>query len=185
MSEPWYCLAAPFPPPLRLPDEGVFLRAGLLLREEEPLEAADDDPRFAAALLEALLPPEDFLAVDFLAAFFGAGLLAALFLEPPFLAADLLAAGLLAPPFFAPDFLAPDFLAAGLLAALFLAPDFLEPPFLAAPLDLPEEEPPLDEELRRDDFFAAPFDEDLPPALFLADFFFAAFLVDFAIVNGI
>ena len=74
------------------------------------------------------------------------------------------------------------------LGADFIAPPFLAPPFFAA-LDLPEE-PPLDDELRLDDFFDAPFldapfDEDLPPALFLADFFFAAFLVDFAMFEEI
>ncbi|MGZ8545267.1 MAG: hypothetical protein ACXWV0_08210 [Flavisolibacter sp.] len=122
----------------------------------------------------------DFLALLFLAPDF----LALLFLAPDFFVAlrrkapDLEAAFLA--PFFAAPFLALFF------AADFLAPPFLALPFLAALRDLPEEEPPLDE---REDFLAAPFlaapfDADLPPELFLADFFFAAFLDDFAICDG-
>jgi hypothetical protein len=55
---------------------------------------------------------------------------------------------------------------------------------------LPEDAPPLEAELLRLADFAAPFlgallEEDLPPALLLAAFLGAAFLVDFAIVNKI
>jgi hypothetical protein len=93
---------------------------------------------------------------------------------PPFLAAAFFGAAFLA----APPFLAADFLGAAFLAAPFLD----EPP-------LPEDEPPLDEEPPRPDdleapFLAALFDVDLPPERLLEDFLAAAFLDDFAIVNG-
>jgi hypothetical protein len=144
----------------------------------------------AAALDE---PPRD----DFAAAFLGAA-----FFAPPFFAATFLDA-----PFLAATFLGAAFFAAPLLTAPFFAADFLEAAFLLPPrtdalfedLDAPfepprpEDEPPLELPPRLDDltapFFAAPFfdepfDDDLPPELLLLPFLAAAFLVDFAIVNG-
>lgn len=200
ISEPEYC--EPALDLLRLDAE----------REDLPAEAW---LLFGAALLEALRPPELFVAVftaerleeppreeDFFAApFLADPFLAAPFLAPPFFAAPFFAAPFLAVPFLAADFLAaplftPPFLAADFLAPPFLAADFLAPPFFAAPfleavLDerpLPEDEPPLEDEPPRRDldapFLDAPFEEDLPPERLLDDFLDAAFLVDFAIVNG-
>jgi hypothetical protein len=158
-----------------------------LLAEDWPLE---DPP-----LRDALRPPPLLLEADRVTfAFFGAAFLAA----PPFLAAAFLAGdAFLAPPFLAGD----DFFAAAFLAGddFFAAPpffageDFLAaPPFFAAPFfDAPFDEPrPEDEPPRLDDFLEAPFldapfDEDLPPPEdLLPPFLAAAFLVDFAIVNG-
>ena len=170
MSEPWYCvpelpvveLLPPRFPPLDAEPFLATLAPDDLLADASPrlLRLADEPP---------FLAPVDFFA----AAFLGAA-----FFAPPFLA----------PPFLAPPFLAPPFFEVAFLKADFFAPPFLAPPFFAA-FDLPEE-PPLDDELRRDDFFDAPFldapfEEDLPPELFLADFFFAAFLVDFAMFEEI
>jgi hypothetical protein len=190
ISEPEYCEPEP-----------------VLLRPDAEREDLPDEAwlLFGAALLEALRPPELFVAVftaerleelpreeDFLAApFLAAPFLAAPFLAAPFLADPFFAADFFVAPFFTPPFLAADFLAPPFLAADFLAPPFLAAPFLEAVLDerpLPEDEPPLEDEPPRRDldapFLDAPFEEDLPPERLLDDFLDAAFLVDFAIVNG-
>jgi hypothetical protein len=204
ISEPWYWL-----PALELelpPRELPLLRGADFFEEEPPREALlpelleADLP--AAELREADLPaapPEDFLGAAFLgAAFLGADFLAAPFFAAAFLGAAFLAAFLGAAffnadffpaAFFGADFFAADFFPAAFLGAAFfaaffgadfLAAVFLEADFFDAPL--PEDEP------RPDDldpaFLAAAFDEDLPPELLLADFFAAAFLVDFAILMG-
>ena len=155
------------------------------------------------------LPPDFFAAdlrapVDLEAAFL-AGLLAD-FLAPDFLAADFFAVAFLAVDFFAvalwePDFLAVVFLAAlrlvpaflaVLLRAAFLAEVFFAADFLAAPrepLIAALFEPPRDD-LDAVRLFEAALlrpaepDFDLPPALFEEVFLEAAFLADFAIVNG-
>jgi hypothetical protein len=97
-------------------------------------------------------------------------------LAPPL---DDLDAAFFAPPFLAAAFLAPPFLAAAFFGADFLDADFLEAPFFEEP-PLPEEEPPRLEDFLEAPFFDLPPPEDLLPPFFAA----AAFLVDFAIVNG-
>jgi hypothetical protein len=195
-----------------LDDEEVLLvpRAELPLEDADDLPAVRDVALledFAALREEPLLDDfaADFLApraavlreVDFLAAL-------------PFLATRLRVVLLAdANPLFAEVFLAAvleeDFLAAVFFTGDFLAVDFLAADFLAAPLDVVLEaallepllddfvavlEPPRPEERpleaarpRPEDLDAA-LDEDLPPALRVEVFLEAAFLVDFAIVNG-
>ena len=195
ISEPEYC--EPEPVLLRpdaeredLPDEAWLLFGAALLEALRPPELFV--AVFTAERLEELPREEDFLAAPFLAApFLAAPFLAAPFLADPFFADPFFAADFFVAPFFTPPFLAADFLAPPFLAADFLAPPFLAAPFLEAVLDerpLPEDEPPLEDEPPRRDldapFLDAPFEEDLPPERLLDDFLDAAFLVDFAIVNG-
>jgi hypothetical protein len=166
----------------------------VVLRAAPDLEAAFLAGRllvfFAAVLLLAVL----FLAVLFLAVLFLAVLLlavlllAVLFLAAPFLAALLLTLAFLAvlflAAFFAGDFLAADFLEADLrevdLEAAFFVPEdldaVLEPP---RPVDRR-----LEAALLRPVDLDAVLDLVLPPALLEEVFLEAAFLVDFAIVNG-
>jgi hypothetical protein len=125
-------------------------------------------------------PPREDLLADFLLAL----------LEPPReddpLREDLLAllledldADFLDAPFFAAAFLDPPF-----FAAAFLGADFLDALFFDEP-PLPEEEPPRLEDFLEAPFLDAPFFDLPPPEDLLPPFFpAAAFLVDFAIVNG-
>lgn len=172
----------PLEPP-RLPpeEEPPFLATAVfvdLLADAKPLEEEPrllrlaDDPPFDALRP----PPDDFFVADFLdAPFLLPPFFAAAFFEPP--RDDPPREDLLPPLDDLEDFFEAPFFTAPLLAALFLdAPFFEEPP-------LPEEPP------RRDDFLdapflLAPFFEDLPPREDLLPPFLAAFLVDFAIVNG-
>ena len=152
------------------------------LDEELPrlLRLADDPPPD-----ELRLPaPDDFLV----AAFFVAPFLGPPEDELPPLDEDFLAALFLDAP--REDELPPleeDFFAAPFLVALFLDAPFFDAAFLDAPFfaepPLPEE-PPRPEDFFDAPFLLAPFFEDLPPPEDLLPLFLAAFLVDFAIVNG-
>lgn len=174
-APPW--LDAPFFDALPRLEEDVLLADELL--DALPLPELLEAPLLAPPRLPEVLPaaPRD---------------------EPPLRDAPLDDA--LRPDDFDADLLAPPledfdaaFLGAAFLEAVFLEAVFFEAVFFEAvfeELPLPEDEPPLEEEPPRPDdlaapFFDAPFAEDLPPELLLADFFEAAFLVDFAIVNEI
>lgn len=163
-----------------LPAVDFLAPRAAVLRAEPDLAAAFLTGRllvfFAAVLLLAVL----FLAVLFLAAPF----LAALLLTTAFLAVLFLAVLLAA--FLAGDFLAADFLEAD-LREVDLEAAFFE--LLLEDLDAVLE-PPRPVERRLEAALLRPVDLDavrdlvLPPALLEEVFLEAAFLVDFAIVNG-
>ena len=162
----------------------VLLAADFLAPRDVVLRAALDlEAAFLAGRLDVFLATL-FLAVVFLAAvlftaFLAVLLFAVLFLAVVFFAAPL-AADFLAVVFFAADFFA-GFLVVDLEAAL------LEP--VLEVLDAVLEPPrpvvrPLEAALLRPVDLAAVLDLVLPPALLEEVFLEAAFLVDFAIVNG-
>jgi hypothetical protein len=160
------------------------------LEEELFLTALFPDP-----LLEALRPPPELLDAPFEpprldeerpfeAAFLGADFLVAPFFDALFLEAAFLEAPFLEEPPRRDDFDAL-FLEAPFLVAPFFDAAFLEAPFFDALLEEPPRRDDLDALFLDAPFLVALFDEDLPPELFLAPFFDAAFFVDFAIFNGI